>query len=141
MFRTPRSRLSGHALSPALLATAEASPVLDWYPHGETVVQPEVAIDGTAWHIAGHLFAAREPGEGVIAVDAGQHVVGFGEFSYDHEGEAWERIDDVARGFDLYLRTTDAGCPAVTLYRIDAAATRLQRLAPLACARQPAAAQ
>lgn len=139
MFRTPRSRLLGMRLADDLVAMADAGAVLDWYPHEQTVVTPENTVAGQAWHVAGHLFAGRAAEEGVIALDADQRVVGLGEFSYDHDGAWLSRIDDVARGFDLYLISpAETACPAVTLYRTDAAATTLERLAPLACARTPA---
>jgi hypothetical protein len=137
MFRTPRSRLLGMRLADDLVATADAGAVLDWYPHEEAVVTPENSVAGQAWHVAGHLFAGRAAEEGVVALDADRRVVGLGEFSYDHDGAWLSRIDDVARGFDLYLLSpVETACPAVTLYRIDGAASRLEKLAPLACARE-----
>lgn len=139
MFRTPRSRLLGTRLADELVASAEAGPVLDWYPHEQAVVVPESTVAGQAWHVAGHLFAGRAAEQGVVALDADRRVVGLGEFSYDHDGAWLSRIDDVAHGFDLYLVIpAETACPAVNLYRIDAAAAKLERLAPLACARATA---
>jgi hypothetical protein len=138
MFRAKRNHLMGSRLPPTLPLTPATS--LAWIGGTEAVVEVDAdAALSPAWHVQGHLLDRdlRAGIDGLVVVDSERRVVGMGEFGFRSGGGALARIDDIADGFDLYLRAA-APCTGLLVYGVDdnaSAFTALGRLYECAATR------
>ena len=120
MFRNERNHLPGRKLHGLPEMQAPAAHVGDTEQVVELMQNPL-----SAWHVEGRLSDAHLRGEisGLIVVDPDNRVLGVGEFGFRTARGSWQRIDDMADGFDVYLRA-EPPCAKLRLYGVDDDARR-----------------
>lgn len=127
MFRAERNHLLGLPVAlPPEQPTRRAEV-------GRTAPVHEISpYDQPAWHVQGRLLDVelREQIDGLVVVDSTGRVVGLGEFSFRTIGGGWQRMDDMADGFDVYLRATPP-CSNLRLFGADDDARHFVELSPL----------
>lgn len=129
MFRAERNHLMGRTLPATLPPPASG----DRVRLGGTEAVIELTRSTLpAWHVLGTLLdpGLRSEIDGLIVVDAQRRVVGMGEFGFRTGGGSMARIDDMADGFDLYLRAAPP-CAGLVVYGVDADAHHFTALGRL----------
>lgn len=119
-FRSARSRLLGAKLNPLQMKSLASNTI---YLETPQRMRSTHESNAREWHVAGRLLppATRDADVGLLVVDAQNVVVGLGEFGFEIvEDHAYDRIDEVCDGFDVYFRApiSEAG---LRLILVDAA--------------------